>query len=94
MAIMYHVEESDDEVQTRQSLRNNLRDSKWSDGRPMFTTASLVSLLVFYIYALQCLPTSAVVARETGSMKWAVGQFLFMTVFAWLAAFLSYQLLR
>ena len=94
MAIMYHVEETDDEAQTRQSLRNNLRVSKWADGRPMFTTASLVSLLVFYIYALQCLPTSAVVARETGSIKWAVGQFLFMTVFAWLAAFLSYQLLR
>jgi len=58
----------------------------------MFTTASLISLLLFYIYALQCLPTSAVVARETGSWKWAVGQFLFMTAFAWIAACVAYQI--
>jgi ferrous iron transport protein B len=58
----------------------------------MFTTASLISLLLFYIYALQCLPTSAVVARETGSWKWAVAQFLFMTAFAWGSACLAYQI--
>lgn len=92
MAIVHHVEEQEDEVITRKNLRDQLRDTKWPDGRPMFTTASLISLLLFYIYALQCLPTSAVVARETGSWKWAIGQFLFMTAFAWTAAFIAYQL--
>lgn len=92
MAIVHHVEEAEEESQTRSSLRENLQRSTWPDGRPMFTTASLISLLLFYIYALQCLPTSAVVARETGSWKWAVGQFLFMTVFAWVASVVAYQI--
>lgn len=92
MAIVHHVEEAEEESETRSSLRENLQRSTWPDGRPMFTTASLISLLLFYIYALQCLPTSAVVARETGSWKWAVGQFLFMTVFAWVASVVAYQI--
>ena len=92
MAIVHHVEEGEEESETRSTLRENLQRSTWPDGRPMFTTASLISLLLFYIYALQCLPTSAVVARETGSWKWAVGQFLFMTIFAWVAACIAYQI--
>jgi ferrous iron transport protein B len=92
MAIVHHVEEAEDENLARASLRDTLQDTAWPDGRPMFTTASLISLLLFYIYALQCLPTSAVVARETGSWKWAVSQFLFMTAFAWLTACLAYQI--
>ena len=93
IAIMHHVEEADDEVETRGSIRSQLQATTWADGRPMFTTASLISLLLFYIYALQCLPTSAVVARETGSWKWAIGQFTFMSAFAWFSAFLAFQLL-
>jgi ferrous iron transport protein B len=92
MAIVHHIEEADDESATRSTLRETLEATRWQDGRPMFTTASLISLLLFYIYALQCLPTSAVVARETGSWKWAIGQFFFMTTFAWGAACLAYQI--
>ncbi|MGE9271531.1 MAG: hypothetical protein ACQKBU_12070, partial [Verrucomicrobiales bacterium] len=61
------------------------------DGTPMFTPLSVISLLIFYIYALQCLPTSAVVARETNSWKWAIGQFAFMTAFAAGASLIVYQ---
>jgi len=92
MAIVHHVEQADDDDAARATLRETLQSTQWPDGRPMFTTASLISLLLFYIYALQCLPTSAVVARETGSWKWAVVQFLFMTAFAWLAACVAYQI--
>lgn len=91
MAILYRVEESDDEEATRGVLRGQLANSKWPDGRPIFTTLSLVSLLVFFIFALQCLPTSAVVARESGSWKWAVGQFCFMTGFAYVASLIVFQ---
>jgi ferrous iron transport protein B len=91
MAILYRVEEADDEEQTRNVLRDQLAASKWADGRPIFTPLSLVSLLVFFIYALQCLPTSAVVARESGSWKWAVGQFVFMTGFAYVASLVVFQ---
>ena len=58
----------------------------------MFTVPAVMALLVFFIYALQCLPTTAVVARESGSWKWAAGQFVFMSAFAWLAAFAVYQI--
>lgn len=91
MAILYRVEEAEDEEQTRNNLRDQLAASKWPDGRPIFTPLSLISLLVFFIYALQCLPTSAVVARESGSWKWAVGQFFFMTGFAYAASLVVFQ---
>ncbi len=92
MQILYRVEKAEDDEQTRNDLRAQLVESKWPDGRPIFTTLSLVSLLVFFIYALQCLPTTAVVAREAGSWKWAIGQFVFMTAFAWVASFLVFQI--
>ncbi len=91
MAILYRVEETDDEEQTRNVLRDQLAASKWPDGRLIFTPLSLISLLVFFIYALQCLPTSAVVARESGSWKWAAGQFVFMTGFAYFASLVVFQ---
>ena len=91
MRILYRVEEAEDESKTRGVLRDRLAASSWPDGRPIFTPLSLISLLVFFIYALQCLPTSAVVAREAGSWKWAIGQFIFMTTFAWLASFIIFQ---
>lgn len=91
MAILYRVDESDDEELTRSLLRDQLDQSKWPDGRKICTPLTLISLLVFFIYALQCLPTSAVVARESGSWKWAIGQFFFMTLFAWGASFVVYQ---
>jgi ferrous iron transport protein B len=91
MAILYRVDEAESEEQTRSVLRDRLSAAKWPDGRPIFTTLSLISLLVFFIYALQCLPTSAVVARESGSWKWAVGQFFFMTGFAYAASLIVFQ---
>ena len=57
----------------------------------LFTPLVALSLLAFFIYALQCLPTTAVVKRETGSWKWALGQLGGMTVFAYPAALAVYQ---
>jgi ferrous iron transport protein B len=91
MAILYRVEETGSEEETRNVLRDQLAASKWPGGRPIFTPLSLISLLVFFIYALQCLPTSAVVARESGSWKWAAGQFIFMTGFAYVASLVVFQ---
>lgn len=91
LAIIFNVEETDDEVQTRSLIRDKMKQAEWPDGRPLFTPLSLVSLLVFFIYALQCLPTSAVVAREAGSWKWALGQFAFMSAFAYFASLIIFQ---
>jgi ferrous iron transport protein B len=91
MAILYRIEEGDDEETTRQQLRDQLAVAKWPDGRRIFTPLSLVSLLVFFIYALQCLPTVAVVVRESGSWRWGLGQFVFMTGFAYTASLIVFQ---
>lgn len=91
LAVIFRVDETDDDVETRQNLRERISDAKWDDGSPLFTPLTLVSILVFFIYALQCLPTSAVVLRESGSWKWAVGQFAFMSGFAYMASLVIYQ---
>ncbi len=92
MTQLFHVEEGETDEQTWTSLRKRLSEETWPDGRPMFTIPAVLGLLVFFIYALQCLPTSAVVAREAGSWKWAAGQFVFMSAFAWLAAFAVFRI--
>ncbi|MES2476248.1 MAG: ferrous iron transporter B [Verrucomicrobiota bacterium] len=91
LSVIFHVEESDDEEAAENALRDKVKSATWPDGSPLFTPLVVVSLLVFYIYALQCLPTTAVVAREAGSWKWAAGQFLFMGGFAWLASLIVFQ---
>jgi len=92
MTQLFHIEESEDEDETLNRLQTALDSATWPDGKKIFTLPALLALIVFYIYALQCLPTSAVVAREAGSWKWAVGQLVFMSAFAWLAAFAVFQI--
>ena len=94
MAQLYHVAESDSDVATRNDLRSVLSNQTWEDGKKVFRPLTVISLLIFYIYALQCLPTSAVVARETNSWKWALGQFFFMSLFAAVASLIVFQVGR
>ena len=91
LAVLFRVDKTADKKATRNSLRERLAAARWPDGRPLFTPLSMLSLLVFYIYALQCLPTTAVVAKEAGSWPWALGQFAFMSGFAYLAALVIFQ---
>jgi ferrous iron transport protein B len=91
MAVLFRVDKVDGDEATRSSLRDRLALAKWPDGRPLFTPLSMISLLVFYIYALQCLPTSVVVAKEAGSWKWALAQMAFMTGFAYAASLCVFQ---
>jgi ferrous iron transport protein B len=72
-------------------LIDNLRTATRRDGTPVFTTATCLSLLVFYVLAMQCLPTQAVTKAETGSWKWAGFQLLYMSVLAYVAALVVYQ---
>ncbi|MDO9553239.1 ferrous iron transport protein B [Rhodonellum sp.] len=62
-------------------------------GAPIFNTATVFSLMVFYAFAMQCMSTLAVVYRETKSWKWPVIQTVFMTGLAYFAALITYQLL-
>jgi ferrous iron transport protein B len=74
-----------------QSLIDSIRMSRRPDGSLVFTTAACLSVLVFYILAMQCLPTQAVARRETGSWKWPLVQLGYMTVLAYTAALVTFQ---
>ncbi len=70
---------------------DRIRNARRDDGSPVFTAATSASLLVFFVLAMQCLPTLVVTRRETGSWKWAGLQLVYMSIVAWVAAFLTYQ---
>jgi ferrous iron transport protein B len=72
-------------------LRDVLRAAQWPDGRALFTPLVCLSLMVFYVFAMQCASTLAVVRRETGGWKWPAFQTLYMTGTAWLLCFILYQ---
>jgi ferrous iron transport protein B len=76
------------------TVRQQIVHATRADGSPLFTTATAASLLVFYVLAMQCLPTLAVTRRETGSWNWALLQLGYMTVVAYVAALLTYGTLR
>ena len=62
-------------------------------GRPLLTTASAASLIVFYMFAMQCLSTVAIVRSELNSWRWALGQAVGLTSLAYLLAWLTHALL-
>jgi ferrous iron transport protein B len=61
-----------------------------TDGTPVFTPATTAAALVFFVLAMQCLPTLAVTRRETGSWKWPAIQFAWMSAVAYAAAALTH----
>lgn len=71
-----------------------IRSATREDGSPIFTPAASASLLVFFVLAMQCLPTLAVTRRETGSARWAALQLGYMSTVAYVGAFVTYQGLR
>jgi ferrous iron transport protein B len=71
-----------------------IRSARRDDGRPLFTPAASAALLVFFVLAMQCLPTLAVTRRETGSVKWAALQFAYMSSLAYAFAFVTHHGLR
>lgn len=90
MAVLVAGNDDADDPQVLQRITSAKRD----DGRPMLTTATAASLLVFFVLAMQCLPTLAVTAREAGGWKWAVLQFGWMSGVAWLAAWVTWLLVH
>lgn len=89
LSIVYGLgEEGEDDPQL---LVDVLREARRSDGGLLFTTATSWSLLVFYVLAMQCLPTQVVTRAETGSWKWALLQLGYMSALAYLASLLVYQ---
>ena len=72
-------------------LRDALRDARDAEGRPLFTLATALSVMVFFALCAQCAATLAVMRRETNSWSWPIASFLYMTTLAYVAAFVTYQ---
>lgn len=74
-------------------VQNRMTNEKRADGTPVFNLATGVSILLFYVFAMQCMSTLAIVKSETGSWKWPLLQLVFMTGIAYFAAMVAYQIL-
>ena len=90
MATLYSVGDSDNEL----LLKEKMKAAVYPDGRPVFTLASGLSLMIFYVFAMQCMSTLAVVKRETRTWKWPIIQFIYMTGLAYVMSLLVYHLFR
>ncbi len=91
MATLYSVGEQDD---NSLRLRDKMKAAIRSDGTPVYNLASGLSLMIFYVFAMQCMSTLAVVYRETKSWKWPIIQLLYMTGLAYIMSLLVYQLIK
>jgi ferrous iron transport protein B len=91
MSLVYNVGKMEDKASGTQTLAKTMHNLKRPDGTPVYTTLVALSLMVFYVFALQCVSTVAIVRRETNSWKWPLFQWLYMGALAWGLAFLTYQ---
>lgn len=90
MSTLYSI--GNDNPQTiREKLKNVVNPKT---GKPMFTFAVALSLLLFYVFALQCMSTLAVVYKETKSWKWPIIQFIYMGAMAYFTSLIAYQLFK
>ena len=90
MSTIYSVGQDANELTVQQKLAAE----KGPDGQPFFTPARAGSLLVFYVFAMQCMSTLATTYRETKGWTWPLLQLFYMTGLAYLASLLVYQVLK
>ncbi len=89
LSIIYNV--GKDATEESESLLSAIRDAKRSDGSNAWTPLTAITLMVFFVLAMQCMSTVAVVRRETNSWRWPLFMVAYMTVLAYGAAFITYQ---
>jgi len=92
MATLYSV--GDDHTEDQLTLREKMAQATREDGSKVYTLATGLSLMIFYVLAMQCMSTLAVVKRETRSWKWPVVQLIYMTGLAYIMSFIAFHLFR
>jgi ferrous iron transport protein B len=92
IATIYSVEEADNDNRFDTALKEKMLQDKNADGSAVFSLASVLSLMVFYAFAMQCMSTLAVVRKETGTWKWPAVQFVYMTVLAYVGSLIVFNL--
>ena len=89
MGIVYDL--GDDENEESVSLQERLRAEKHPDGRSVYSIPVGLSIMVFFALCAQCAATLAAIRRETNSWRWPVIVFSYMTVLAYVGAFITYR---
>ena len=90
MATLYSV--GDDRDENNETLRQKMNAATRPDGSKVYNLATGLSLLIFYVLAMQCMSTLAVVKRETRSWKWPAIQLIYMTGLAYAMSFAVYNI--
>ncbi|MXY15644.1 MAG: ferrous iron transporter B [Acidobacteria bacterium] len=88
LGIVFGIAEADEESP---SLRASLQNATHPDGSPLMTPLAGVSLMVFFVLACQCMSTIGVVRRESGTWRWPIFMFAYMSVLAYVASLVVYQ---
>ena len=89
LSIIYNV--GKDENEESETLISAIRNAKDDNGRIVWTPLTALTLMVFFVLAMQCMSTVAIVRRETNSWSWTLFMVGYMTGLAYLAAFVTYQ---
>ena len=89
LSIIYNV--GKDENEESETLISAVRDAKDDNGKLVWTPLTALTLMVFFVLAMQCMSTLAVVRRETNSWSWPLFMLAYMTGFAYVAALITYQ---
>ena len=84
-------EVADEGEENKTRFVSTLQNATWPDGRPLFTLPVAVSIMVFFALCAQCAATLMIIRRETNSWRWPIVTFVYMTVLAYIAAFIVYQ---
>jgi ferrous iron transport protein B len=92
LSIIYSVGKDENEESER--LISAIQNAKRDDGRPVWTPLTALTLMVFFVLAMQCMSTVAVVRRETNSWSWPLFMIAYMTGLAYLVSFATYQIGR
>ena len=93
LAIVFNVTDNNEETQ-QNSLLENMRTATFSEGGKVFTGASIMALILFFMIALQCMSTVAISIKENNSMKYAISQLVVFNVVAYVLAVGLFQILK
>jgi ferrous iron transport protein B len=88
LGVIFGIENAGDDPAP---LSQRMREAKKADGSPAYSTRTAVALLVFFVFACQCMSTVAAIRRETKTWRWPVFVLAYTYVVAYVAALLFYQ---
>lgn len=90
LGTIYSLGSGEDE--TSEGLMEKMRSERWPDGRPVYSIATALSVMVFFALCAQCVSTLMIIRREMNSWKWAVFSFVYMTTLAYVGAWMTYSI--